>query len=161
MVYPLKTMLRLMYKIFYKLASFLLNLIWLSKIILSFCNKPVSLQVMRYPVSSFLFSYKKTCLCQEYVLQKKTIRNSCNPKELPIYFSMIKKMPLNILQQKLQIYTQTGSSRGQWSHWFVLFFFCPFPPKLHPNYIFQNKLFHQVVCFSQSCSGLRSSKVAS
>lgn len=46
--------------------------------------------------------------------KKKTIRNSCNPKELPnIFFSMIKKMPLNILQPKLQIYTQTGSSRGQ------------------------------------------------
>lgn len=40
-------------------------------------------------------------------------------------------MPLNILQQKkLQIYTQTGSSRGQWSHWFVGLFSVRTPP--HP-----------------------------
>lgn len=75
------------------------------------------------------FLTKKNCCANITSLQKKTIRNSCNPKELPIYFSMIKKMPLNILQQKLQIYTQTGSSRGQWSHWFVCFSVHPPPFK--------------------------------
>lgn len=100
----------------------------------------------------FWFSYKKNCCANITSLQKKTIRNSCNPKELPIYFSMIKKMPLNILQQKLQIYTQTGSSRGQWSHWFVCFSVHPVHPpppiqKLHPNYRFKTNYSTKLLIF--------------
>lgn len=60
--------------------------------------------------------------------KRKLLETHAIPKNCPIYFSMIKKMPLNILQQKLQIYTQTGSSRGQWSHWFVCFFLSISPP---------------------------------
>lgn len=67
-------------------------------------------------------------------LQRKTFRNSCNPKELPIYFSMIKKKCLfNILQQKLQIYTDWFQQRSAKS--LVCFLLSISPPiqKLHPR----------------------------
>lgn len=76
---------------------------------------------------SFLVFLQKTLVPILLPYKRKLLETHAIPKNCPIYFSMIKKMPLNILQQKLQIYTQTGSSRGQWSHWFVVFF-CPFPP---------------------------------
>lgn len=115
-------------------------------------NNAVSLRFWDIPVASLsnnatdqeIIDILKTCqsflvllqklLCQYYFpTKRKLLETHAIPKNCPIYFSMIKKMPLNILQQKLQIYTQTGSSRGQWSHWFVgfflllLLFFCPYP----------------------------------
>lgn len=105
-------------------------------------NNAVSLRFWDIPVASLsnnatdqeIIDILKTCqsflvllqklLCQYYFpTKRKLLETHAIPKNCPIYFSMIKKMPLNILQQKLQIYTQTGSSRGQWSHWFVVFFF--------------------------------------
>lgn len=49
-----------------------------------------------------------------------------------ISFFVDYKMPLNILQQKLQLYTQTGSSRGQYSHWFSPLEYPPTLKKTNP-----------------------------
>lgn len=144
-------------------------------------NNAVSLRFWDIPVASLsnnatdqeIIDILKTCqsflvllqklLCQYYFpTKRKLLETHAIPKNCPIYFSMIKKMPLNILQQKLQIYTQTGSSRGQWSHWFVVFFFCccyfsvRTPSSQHPDVSPQNKLFNRAVYFSQSWCCLRS-----
>lgn len=58
----------------------------------------------------------------------KLLESHAIPKNCPIYFSMIKKMPLNILQQKTtDIHTDWFQQRSVKSL-VCLFFFCPFPP---------------------------------
>lgn len=68
----------------------------------------------------FFAIFLQKLLCQYYFPTKENYKKLMQSQRIARYiFPWLKKMPLNILQQKLQIYTQTGSSRGQWSHWFA------------------------------------------
>lgn len=134
-VYPLKTMLGVIYKLFYKQASFLL----LHQVShqapvthLNTLTDAVSLQMMRYFLSCLLHKCLSTNATgqeinmpwiSEFVIKtvpislptkRKQLKTHAIPKNCPIYifFSLITKMLLNILQQKLQIYTNWFQQRS-------------------------------------------------
>lgn len=72
-------------------------------------------EVFRFFVHARTKRQKKKKLCRYHFPTKEKLykknNNSCNPKELLIYFPCL-KMPLSIIQQNLQIYTDWIQQRS-------------------------------------------------
>lgn len=88
------------------------------------------------------FVTKKTVVPILLPYKIKLLESHAIPKNCPIYFSMIKKMPLNILQQKTtDIHTDWFQQRSVKSLvCFVFFLSISLVQKLHPDYRFKNKI---------------------
>lgn len=83
---------------------------------------------------------KKTVVPILLPYKRKLLESHAIPKNCPIYFSMIKKMPLNILQQKTtDIHRLVPAEVSEVIGLFCFFLSISLIQKLHPDYRFKNK----------------------